>query len=198
MIAIAIVAAFYAEKKNILLIASFIAFALEFLILWIPATVDAFDFEHVIAALQGNPMAISNSYVQGLVSSAFWFGIFPTAAGIGLFIISFVLRGRTVSGWLWNVFLFASGAYGVFLGTNNLTYLDQWAPSASGADYLARSLRTIYSVQKELCILWIIAGTLLICTSLLFFAQVIIREARAHRYDMEAGTINLFRRTKIL
>jgi hypothetical protein len=94
MIAIAIVAAFYAEKKNILLIASLIVFALEFLILWIPATVDAFDFEHLIAALQGNPMAISNSYVQGLVSSAFWFGIFPTAAGIGLFIISFVQRGR--------------------------------------------------------------------------------------------------------
>ena len=108
---------FYIGEGNILLSASLLVFALEFLVFVWSATFVNQDIEHITVVLQGNPTSISNAYVQELVSDAAWYGIFPTALGIGLYVASFVARRKALTGWLRNVLLLIAGGFILFLGT---------------------------------------------------------------------------------
>jgi hypothetical protein len=108
--------AFYGGKGSILLSASLLVFALEFVVFVWSATFANQDIEHITAVLEGNPTSISNSYVQELVSNAVWYGIFPTALGMGLYVASFVVRRKALIGWLRNALLLIAGGFILFLG----------------------------------------------------------------------------------
>jgi hypothetical protein len=164
--------AFYVGKGSILLSASLLVFALEFVVLVWSTTFANQDIEHMTAVLEGNPTSISNSYVQELVSNAVWYGIFPTALGIGLYVASFVVRRKALIGWIRNVFLLIAGGLILFLGTIARAHTQEYiARYAVGEDYVSRSLYTIYLPQEWLAILWIVAGILLIITSVPYFVK---------------------------
>lgn len=182
-------AVFYVGKRSILLSASLLVFALEFLVFLWPATLYTYDTEHIIAVLQGNPTSISNSYVQQLVSDAVWYGIFPTALGIGLYVASFVARRKALIGWLRNVLLLTAGGFILYLGTNARAFTQEYV-NAVGEDYVSRSLYAIYLPQEWLAILWIVAGILLMITSVLYLAralaQLVARELRSNSLSTNA------------
>jgi hypothetical protein len=152
--------------------------------LW-PATLYTYDTEHIIAVLQGNPTSIANSYVQQLVRDGVWYGIFPTALGIGLYVASFVSRRKALIGWFRNLLLLITGGLILFWGTWNF-HLTQENVNVAGEDYIARSLRMIYSTQEWLNILWIVAGILLIITFVPYFAQLVARELRSNSLSRNA------------
>ncbi len=163
------VVAFYVGKGSFLLSVGLLVFALEFFVFLWPATFANQDIEHITAVLEGNPTSISDSYVQGLVSDAVWYGIFPTVLGIGFYVASFVVRRKALIGWFRNVLLLIAGGLILFLGTWNFP-LAQGYVNAAGEDYVTRSLHIIYLPQEWLSILWIVAGILLTITSVLYFA----------------------------
>ena len=159
---------FYIGKGNILLSASLFVFALEFLVFLWPAITVNQDTEHIIAVLQGNSTSISNAYVQELVGNAVWYGICPTALGIGLYVASFVARRKALIGWFRNVLLLVAGGFILCLGTSVFQFAQKYVNGA-GEDYITRSLHTIYSAQEWLSILWIATGILLISASVIGF-----------------------------
>lgn len=163
--------AFYVGKGSILLSASLLVFALEFVVFLWPAISANQDIEHITAVLQGNPTSISNSYIQEFVSNAVWYGIFPTALGIGLYVASFVARRKALIGWLRNVLLLIAGGFILYLGTSVFQFTQEYV-NVVGEDYIARSLYTIFLPREWLSILWIVAGILLIITPVPYFAQL--------------------------
>jgi uncharacterized membrane protein YidH (DUF202 family) len=173
------------RKRSILLSASLLVFALEFVVFAFPALSVNQDIEHITAVLQGNPASISNSYVQGLVSNAVWHGILPTLLGMGLYVASFLARRKALVGWLRNALLLIAGGFVIYWGASVFQFAQEYINSA-GEDYIASSFRTIYLPQEWLGILWIIAGMLLIITSVPYFAQLVARELRSDSLSTNA------------
>lgn len=172
-------------KESILFSVSLLVFALEFAVFPFSALSINQDTEHITAVLQGNPTSISNSYVQGLVSNAVWYGILPTVLGIGFYVASFVARRKALSGWFWNVFLLVAGGFIMFWGTSVFQFAQGYV-NGTGEDYIASSFRTIYLPQEWLGILWIIAGMLLLITSFPYYAQLVLRELRSNSLSTNA------------
>jgi hypothetical protein len=181
----AIAAAVYVGRKNILLSLSLLVFAVEFIVLSWFATHPVADIEHVQAVLQNNPVSIVQSYVQELITNTILYGIVPTVAGIGLFVASILLHRKTVLGWVRSLLLLVAGSLGIFQGASNLPYVQELASSPG-------EMQAIYSVQECLNILWIIAGALLVATSVIYSTKLAVQAARSTPPKVPAqGTDNL-------
>jgi hypothetical protein len=184
--------AFYVGKGSLLLSASLLVFALEFFVFAWRAISGNQDSEHITAVLQGNPILISNSYIQELVRNAVWYGILPTALGIGLYIASFVARRKALIGWFRNVLLLIAGGFILYLGTSVFQFTQEYINGAGG-DYIANSFRTIYLPLEWLGILWIVAGILLMITSVPYLArtlaQLVARELRSNSLSTNAEKV---------
>jgi len=172
--------------SRFLLFAGLLVFALEFFALsWIAVSGNQ-DDEHIVAVLQGNPLSVTQSYVQGFLSRAIWFGILPTALGMGLFIASFVLRRKALRSGSWNVLLLLGGAFVLYMGTSLFQSAQEYIRVTNG-DYIARSLKTIYSARESLSIFWILAGAVIMIPSLAFLAHTLVRELRSYRSSTIQG-----------
>jgi uncharacterized membrane protein len=154
-----------------------------FVFSWTAVSVNQ-DIEHIIAVLRGNPLSITDPYVQGFVNRVIWYGILPTAFGVGLFIASFALR-RKALGWFWNVLLLIGGGFILYLGVSLFQFTQEYVHATSG-DYITRSLQTIYSAQGWLSIFWIFVGAMLMISSIPFLARALVRELRSNRLSSSA------------
>jgi hypothetical protein len=183
--------AFYIGEGSILMSAGLLVLALaSFVFLYLATDFNAFEFWHIVAILEGNPN--SNSYVQETTGNAIKYGIFPTVLGIGLFIAPFVKRRKTPSGWIRNLLLLIGGgvfaSYGIFYFQSVGEYYSEAIGYVNnfGESYMKDSLQAIYSAQQWTAIPWIVAGILLIITSVPYFAQLVARKLHSNSLPTNA------------